>query len=198
MKTPRQQHRYPVRDPRQRKALTSPLRQEILGQWTDTKPRSVADVAAGMGRPATSVYYHVHRLEEVGLLVRTGTRPGPKRDEILYRPVARQFDMSPEPGDRKQVADAVAAIGVAQRMATADLKAALESGEARFDGPDRSLMAFRLHARLTQEKRARVNALLDELLAIFSDKPAHADDGEFSSLTIAFAPLRGRDQRDDP
>jgi hypothetical protein len=82
-------------------------------------------------------------------------------------------------------------------MASGDLKAALESGEARFDGPDRSLLAFRLHARLSRKKRARANALLDELLAIFEAAPATAKTAgaEFYSLTVALAPLRGRDQK---
>jgi hypothetical protein len=188
---------HSITDPRQRKALTSPLRQEILGQWTDGEPRTVADLAVAMGRPATAIYYHVHRLEDVGLLIRVGSRPGPKRDEILYRPVARQFDLTPTLGDREQVADAVAALNAAHRMALGDLKAALESGDARFEGPDRSLLAFRLHARLSRGKRARANALLDELLTLFEDASAttQAAGTEFCSLTVALAPLRGRDQK---
>lgn len=183
--------------PRQRKALASPLRQEILGQWTDRESRTVADIAAGMGRPVTAIYYHVHQLEDVGLLVRVGSRPGPKRDEILYKPVADQFDLTPIPGDPEQIADAVGALKASHRMALGDLKAALESGEDRFDGPDRSLLGFRLHARLSAAKRKRVNALLDELLRIFEETPAAAKttDAEFYSLTVALAPLRGRSQK---
>ena len=197
MKSKRLRRTHAVRDPRQRKALASPLRQEILSRWTDEEPRTVADIAAGMGRPATAIYYHVHRLEAVGLLVRVGSRPGPKRDEILYRPVARELDMTPARGDRRQIADAVAALNTAHRMASRDLSAALMSGDARFDGPDRNLLAFRVHARLSRRQRARANALLDKLLELFQDAGANARAAgpEFCSLTVALAPLRGRDHR---
>ena len=82
-------------------------------------------------------------------------------------------------------------------MASGDLKGALEAGDARFDGPDRNLLAFRLHARLSRADRRRVNGLLDELLAVFQDAPANAEaaGAEFCSLTVALAPLRGRDQK---
>jgi len=196
MKSKRRSKTHLVKDPRQRKALASPLRQEILSRWTDGEPRTVADIADVMGRPATAIYYHVHRLEDVGLLERVGVRPGPKRDEILYRPVAKQFDLTPAPGDREQVADAVVALNAAHRMALRDLQAALESGNVRFEGSDRNLLAFRLHARLPRARRARANALLDELLAIFQAAPASAKaaGAEYCSLTVALAPLRGRDR----
>lgn len=199
MKSKHHSQTLSVTDPRQRKALASPLRQEILGRWTDGVPRTVADIAAGMGRPATAVYYHMHQLEKVGLLIRVGSRPGPKRDEVLFKPVAKEFDLTPIPGDPEQIADAMAALTTANKMALGDLKASFESGEARFDGPDRSILAFRLHARLSAEKKARANALLDELLALFQDEAAAAKaaDAEFFSLTVAMAPLRGRDQKDD-
>ena len=199
MKSKRHIQTHAVTDPAQRKALASPLRQEILGRWTDGEPRTVADIAAVMGRPATAIYYHMHQLEKVGLLIRAGSRPGPKRDEILYKPVAKEFDLTPTPGDPEQIADAMAALTTANRMALGDLKASFESGEDRFDGPDRSILAFRLHARLTDEKKARANALLDELLTLFQDESStdKVADAEFFSLTVALAPLRGRDQKDD-
>ena len=49
---------------------------------------AVADVAERMGRPAATLYYHFRILEKVGLLVRTGSRPGTKKSEVLYEPVA--------------------------------------------------------------------------------------------------------------
>ncbi len=189
-----------VTDPSQRKALASSLRLEILGQFNGMSPLTVAEIAARMGRPATAVYYHVHRLEEVGLLVQAGTRPGPKRDEILYQPVAEEFDLTPIRGDDEHVADAVVSLAAAHRMAVGDLKAALESHEARYEGPDRNLLAFRLHARLTPSQRAQANTLLDELFDIFhveTDQPENSGN-EFCSLTVALAPLRGRNDESKP
>jgi len=195
MKKKQKIHTLDVREPLQRKALASPMRIEVLGQFQGRTPMTVADIAIRLGRPPTAVYYHVHRLEEVGLLVKAGKRPGPKRDETLYQPVADQFDLTPERGDDDQVQDAISSFAAAQRMATADLKAALETHEARFEGKDRNLIAFRLHTRLDKKRLARANKLLDELFEIFQADPGSSkdDNSEFFSLTLALAPLRGRD-----
>jgi DNA-binding transcriptional ArsR family regulator len=200
MKRKRRARTLVIRDGRQRKALASPIRLEILGQFTAGDPMSVAEIAARMGRPSTAIYYHVHQLEEVGLLARAGTRSGTKRDETLYQPVADQFDLTPDRGNREHIRDATTALSAAHRMATRDMQAALECGDARTDGPARNLIATRMHGRLSPKTLKRVNAHLDALLELFLEisSPEEDPDAEFCSLTFALMPLRGRRRNETP
>lgn len=185
---------YRVRDDAQRKALTSPIRIEIIGHFTGPEPLSVAEIGARMGRPPTAIYYHIHQLEEVGLLVRAGMRGSGKKAEVLYRPVAEHFDLTPDRGNHEQNADALTTLKAAHRMAARDMEAALENDSGRYDGKRRNFMASRMHARLSPESLARANEHLDALFDIFMQKSAAEDntDGDFCSLTLTLMPLRGR------
>lgn len=97
-----------------------------------------------MGRSASSIYYHVHRLVEVGLLRESG-RGG--RGEVLYEAVRSTVELSPDDGGS---ADAILrTMSAAFRMAERDLEAALPaaaSGEA-----EPRVSATRLHFRASPE-----------------------------------------------
>jgi predicted transcriptional regulator len=41
-------------------------------------------LARRMGRSADSLYYHMRRLQEVGVLARSGTRTGGRREEGIF------------------------------------------------------------------------------------------------------------------
>jgi hypothetical protein len=131
----------------QREALTSPLRLEILGQFTGPAPLSVRDLAERMGRTPHSIYYHVHLLARVGLLREVGLRPGGAgRGEALYRPVQDTIRVdSAEPGAEDTIRRTMAA---AFRMAQRDLDSALESASRRAPA-DPPGLATRLHFRAT-------------------------------------------------
>ncbi|NNE10136.1 MAG: helix-turn-helix transcriptional regulator [Gemmatimonadetes bacterium] len=184
---------YRVEDDAQRKALTSPIRLEIIGHFTSPEPLSVAEIGARMGRPPTAIYYHIHQLEEVGLLVRAGSRGSGKKVEVLYRPVAEHFDLTPDRGNREHDADALATLKSAHRMAARDMEAALRNGTGRYEGERRNFTASRMHARLDAESLEQANAHIDALYEIFMrESMADNGDGDFCSLTITLMPLRGR------
>lgn len=185
---------YRIQDDRQRKAMTSPIRLEIIGNFTGPEALSVAEIGSRMGRPPTAIYYHIHQLEEVGLLLRTGSRGSGKKAEVLYRPVAEHFDLTPDRNNREHDADAIATMKATHRMATRDMQSALEKGEGRYEGEKRNFIASRMHARLSPESLARANEHIDALFAIFMQEPtAEADTaGSFCSLTLTLMPLRGR------
>lgn len=182
-----------VTTPAQRKALASPLRQEILTHFAGTKSLAVADLAERMGRPATALYYHVTQLHDLGFLETAGERRKGKRYETLFRPTARRFEM-PAAGE-SEWADAVEALTVAQRMAIRDMKGALESGRMRDEGDDRNCIAFRLQGQVDIKTLIAVNEHIDEILELIAGacgEPAAGDDSEFISLTLALMPLQGR------
>ncbi len=183
-----------VTDDAQRKALTSPIRLEIIGHFTGPEPLSVAEIGARMGRPPTAIYYHIHQLEEVGLLIRTGSRGSGKKAEVLYRPIADYLDLTPDRGNREHDADTLATLKAAHRMAARDMEAALQNQTGCYDGARRNFIASRMHARLSPESLAAANEHIDALFEIFMQESSADDsaDGDFCSFTITLLPLRGR------
>ena len=182
--------------PAQRKSMTSPIRQEILGHFAGADRLSVAELADRMGRPPTALYYHVGQLEELGFLETAGERRKGKRYEHLYRPTAERFEIAAPTNEGHE--DAIKAIEVAQRMTLADMREALESGEAREEGPDRNLIAFRLQGQIDRESLATINEHIDAVLDVASKacrEVAGSNEAEFISITLALMPLKGRPSR---
>ena len=179
----------------QREALTSPLRLEILGQFTGPTPLSVRDLSERMGRTPHSIYYHVHLLARVGLLREVGPRAGGAgRSEALYQPVQDTIRVdSAEPGAEDTIRRTMAA---AFRMAQRDLDTALESADRRAPG-DQPGLATRLHFRATPRVLKAVRGHLEAAIEIVQ-REARRDPGRRTSsmysLTLALLPLRGRSQ----
>jgi hypothetical protein len=178
----------------QREALTSPLRLEILGQFTGPTPLSVRDLAERMGRTPHSIYYHVHLLARVGLLREVGPRAGGAgRSEARYQPVRDTIKLDAQPGSEDTIRRTMAA---AFRMAERDLDTALESAGRRAPA-DPPGLATRLHFRATprvvKQVRRHLQAAI-ELLQREARRGAGQRNGSMYSLTLALLPLRGRSQ----
>ncbi|MBX2797132.1 MAG: helix-turn-helix domain-containing protein [Myxococcales bacterium] len=186
--TPHRAH--DVCDPEQRKALASPIRLEILGLLDTPQPQSVRDLAHQMGRPTTAVYYHVHRLVEVGLVRRVGSRPRRKKPEALFGLVADTLTLPVDTPDQHE--DAARTLRAAQRMAARDMAASLTHGTARFEGDHRNFLAVRLHAACSPDALRRINAHLDAVIALLGEQGPPTEDAEFCSLTLAWMPLPDR------
>ena len=126
-----------LRSGEQRKAVASPLRIELLGQFIDRKPLSVAEIAERMGRSATGIHYHVRVLEKAGILRRVGQQRSGRRPEALYKPVADVFKME----QKRDAApdDAVKTLSAAFRMAERDMRAAMSDPGTKSSGPYRNI-----------------------------------------------------------
>lgn len=192
----RRRKSYRIESAEQKAAISSPIRMEILGHFTSPEGMSIAEIAERMGRPPATLYYHFGILEDAGLLVRAGKRPGTKKSETLYEPVASRFEF-PVARDPESEADAaVKAMSMAFRMAERDLEAALVSPDSRKAGKYRNVLAGRLHCRTTRDTLAEINTHLDAIQKILEREgrrtklPPDAD--EYFSLTFALLPLRGR------
>jgi Helix-turn-helix domain len=174
----------------QRDSLTSPLRLEILGQFTGPKPLSVRDLAERMGRTPHSIYYHVHLMTRIGLLQEVGRREGGGRSEALYQPARDEVALdAADPGAGLAIRRTM---GAAFRMAERDLEAALESAPG-----DPRLLGMRAHFRATprvlQQVRRHLQAAL-EIVQREARRGAGRKQGPLYSLTLALLPLRGRNQ----
>ena len=179
-----------------RHALASPLRLELVGLFTEPGPLSIADMAARTGRPATSLYHHVHVLEAAGFLQQDGTRPKGKRFETLYRLAESRMEVEVETDDESTVQQACQTLSAALRMTERDFAAAFERDDLAVEGPQRNLLGMRVHMRMSPamlaELNVRLKAVMELLQEYAADEPEPGPDDHFISLTLALAPLRGR------
>lgn len=174
----------PIRDPRQTRALASPVRQEILDAIEGSGPCTVAQVAEHLARPADGLYFHVRALEKAGLLRRTGeTGEGRSRAGVFDVP-ARPVRLDYAGGGRTRTRRLGPVLDCLLRLARRDTARALASGDAVVDGPARDLWVARVRGRVSQRDLERINALLAECMGIVRD--ARCDDGG-QPIALAFA-----------
>ena len=188
-----------LRTEEQRRAVSSPLRLELIGLFTERKPLSVAQMAQVMGRPATAIHYHVRVLEKAGLLRRAGRKRGARRPEVLYIPTADVFKMEHR-RDEPEVTAAAAlkALSMAFRMAERDMQAALTNPKTKSSGPYRNVFGGRMHCRLSKQDLAELNRHLRAIENMLmraqrTHEPSPSDT--FVSLTLALMPLRNREAK---
>lgn len=89
-KTPK---RLRLRTGEQMRELVSPLRLEILLAIPFGQSRTVAEIAQSLGKTPGPLYYHVRRLEAVGVLRQAGKRPATKKHEVLYERTSQELAM---------------------------------------------------------------------------------------------------------
>jgi DNA-binding transcriptional ArsR family regulator len=149
------------------KALTSPLRVEIL----DILNRRVAspnEIAEELGRPLGTVAYHVRRLQALGCIELVREEPRRGAVEHYYRAVARPF-FSDADLERMPASARGSLFDVFLRAIWSDVKEAAESGmlQARDD-------VHISHSRivLDDEGWTELSGLLEELLARIPDVEA--------------------------
>lgn len=187
---------YVVERAEERAALSSPVRLELLGHFMTPGGMSIGEIAARMGRPASSLYYHFRLLERVGLIKRVGTRRRAKRTEALYEPVAPRIALSAESSSESALRSALKTMSIAFRMAERDLEAALRSGTCRPHGAHRNIFASRMHCRLTRDTLAELNGHLSAIERILARearrRKLQPDADQYCSVTLALLPLRGR------
>jgi hypothetical protein len=182
---------YVIRARDQIAALESAVRQEIIDVIQAAGPCSAAELAALMGRPPDALYYHIRKLQAVGLLVTVDTRRPNGREQAVYdlvgHPLALHF-----PAGRAAAEHPLH--GVVRAMARTrerDSRTAHGTREARQDSPTRNLWVGRRHAWLTPADLRRVNALIDELVTTMT-KARDPARGELCTLTLLLAPRRSR------
>lgn len=192
-------HRYVVRDRRQLKALESPARLEIVDGFAASGPCSIARVAREIGRTPESLYYHVEQLVRVGLLVSKGTRKLEKHEERLYAACSSAIEIKVDWADPHAMRSIRRLTRANLRMVQRDIEAAYTEpqGGARTTGPRRNVRTGRVKAWLGPEELERVNALLQELEAIFG-QAEYGPGRELLALGFGMARCEARDgPRDD-
>lgn len=141
--------------PERMKAIASPLRSQILDLVLE-RAATVTELAEALGRPKSSIAYHVDLLVDVGLLRVVRTRQVRAIEERFYGRVGRTIVL----GDTLPV-------GAVRVDMLAEARA-----EARVPSPGKMLATLR-HARIPAERAdeffARVSELAEEFTTLERD-----------------------------
>jgi DNA-binding transcriptional ArsR family regulator len=84
-----------LRDPREIKAFSDPLRVRIIHVLLDRQATN-QQIADELGEPPAKVFHHVRSLVDAGLIRLVETRISGKNVEKFYRAVARAFILRPD------------------------------------------------------------------------------------------------------
>jgi DNA-binding transcriptional ArsR family regulator len=154
--------RIALTEPSQVKAISHPLRTTILGLLHE-RAATVNELAAALGRPKSTVAYHVTVLAKAGLLQVVRTRRVRAIDERFYGRTARMFYVGVE-----TTADG----GEMPRDFNDFEVAARESAAAFLDG---KLWGFIRHARISETQASTFWERMAALVAEFDQLPRSGD-----------------------
>jgi DNA-binding transcriptional ArsR family regulator len=174
-----------IDDPAVLAVLYDPIRYRVF-RALET-PRSMAELAAEVGRPANRLYYHVRLLVEAGLVRQVGTRASGRHTERIFGRAARRVRITGElqPGAGQGLLGAIAA----------ELDAALARLEDETSPGAVSYHVVSLASERAQELETRLRALVDE----FEGERASGPGARRFGLLGALVPLNEKERADgDP
>jgi len=180
---------YPIRARDQIRALTSPVRQELVDALQASGPSSIADLATELGRAPDSLYYHVRRLEAVGLVVRRGTRSTARNEEALFDTPGARMRIERDTGSPRESGDLLAVIAAVLRLAKRDLSTAFARGLARYGGARRNTWGGRVKGWLTPAEVRAAGEHIEALTEIFATAKRRPGAG-LHAVTWLLTPLQ--------
>jgi DNA-binding transcriptional ArsR family regulator len=183
---------FTLKDLRQLKALSDPLRQRILDGMS-AKPATTKQVAAAIGEKPTKLYHHVGLLEQAGLIKLIETRPNRGTVEKYYQAAAKKFAI-----DQILLSRAGEAANEVQNMILNALQAGLAEAQSGFASKMLKTKTdcypiAAMHTRI-RASRKQIAALVRQIQRWSARcQAAQNEEGEIEySLTLAFHPLRER------
>jgi len=182
--------------------LTSPVKHEILNAVGAMGPISVAELARMVGRTPTGLYFHIAKLERLGLLVRTESgskraRPSilyPERASALFHVASRRTGIGyklTEPKYRKILARMVRSMTA---TATRDFTKACRP-DAVVAGHQRTLWASRWKRRLVPREIEALNRHLLGIGRLMTQSSRGRARHQLIELTFVLAPAPDKPYR---
>lgn len=184
---------YMIKDPRQLAALASPMRQEIVDAVEATGPCTIARLAEAVGTPADRLYFHIRRLESVGLLLRKGVTGNGRDAAATYDLPGRPLRISYEDRSHRQMRKVAAIHDGVLRLARRDFRHAIGTPESVLAGMLRDTWGGRARGWLTPAEIRRLNRLMEELLNLVRGG-SWRKDARPIALSFVIAPPRRQRQ----
>lgn len=180
---------HTIRSPRQLAVLAAASRQEIVDVLAAMDTASVAEIAAALGRPADSLYFHLRALVRAGLVEQAGYRHHRGRKQALFRTVAPELFLEYRPASKSNRRGVSAIVSSMLRLGIRDFRRAFASGKAIVSGPRRELWALRKSARLSAAQVGALNRSIKQVAAEFSPRNR---GGRLYAVTVLLTPLDHR------
>ncbi len=191
------QQKLKISSRKQVETLASPIRQEIVDLVQATGPCSIARMGELLGRAADSLYFHIRKLERVGLLIHAGTQSRGRRAEALYDVPGELFldyDLKSSPS-QERLGRTVAAM---LRLAHRDFENACDSKDSVPNGARRNLWGARMKAWLNQRELQEVRGHLEAISRLMS-RSRQSRNSRLHAVTFVLNPLspQSRNQPSD-
>jgi predicted ArsR family transcriptional regulator len=180
---------YIIRNRKQLATLKAAARQELLDVLSSMGTVSVAELAAALGKPADSLYYHVRILQKAGLVLEDGMREEAGRNERLYHTVASDLRLAYMPGPKGNAEAVTPIIDSMLRLTSRDFKAAFTDATTVIEGPQRELWAARTTGWLTEQQVEELNQHLASMRQTTVSSPPRDGGERLYALTMVLAPL---------
>ncbi len=177
-----------IRQPKQLRALASPVRQEIVDALETAGPCPIAELARHLGRAPDALYFHVRLLVRAGLVVEGERRQVGRHAFATYDVVARPMNIDRDAAAR---ADVRRVTGGILRLALRDAVRGLEHEDAAFTGPRRNHWVARAQGWLDEAGLAELNRRLDQVLQLLRDH-RHAPGRRAIAVAFAMTPAPRR------
>lgn len=168
-----------IADPAQIRCLAGARRYDILARLQGAGPLSVRELADWLGAKPSALYHHIQQLLDADLIRPEGHRIVNRRREQLYAARSPNMSLSRDlkrPAVRESLSEVAASFS---RQAERDFRRGFAEGDAQASGPARALGFGRAFGRPSAERLKRINALLDEAVALMAQ-----DDGEAGSPLV--------------
>jgi DNA-binding transcriptional ArsR family regulator len=171
-------------------ALKAAARQELMDVLASMGTVSVVELAAALGRPPDSLYYHLRALQKVGLVYEDGTRESSGRSEKLYRSVSPDLRLQYIAGPKGNEKAVTAIVDSMLRLTSRDFKAAYANPATVVDGSEREIRATRSTGWLTHKQVAELNRQIQSMIDANIGSSPRKDDECLFALTVVLTPLR--------
>ena len=183
-----------ITDLAQIRALASPVRQEVVDAVTAVGPVSIAALARSLGRTPNALYFHIQKLERLGLLVRCDGAAARGRPSTFYDVPGRPMMLTYQPGQSRTRAPMGKLVRSMLSSAGRSFVRAYRPDVAVVDGADRNLWASRSKRMLSPRELREVNRHLRALVGLLNHpNPASPGKVRLMELTFVLTPSPGRD-----
>jgi predicted ArsR family transcriptional regulator len=171
-------------DERQVACLATPLRHEIFMTLVSIGPASAGDVARALGRAPDGLYYHLHELVRVGLVLDLGKRPAATRPETIYDAVGHLIRTELAPRSPGYLNALKRLFASTLRSLSRRLDHALDDPSLRRSGPTRQLTLRTQLVRLDDVALAELNRRFDTLTEFVGNRSLD-EGGELYQVLVA-------------
>lgn len=176
------------------RAISTPIRLEILDALRTHAPCTIREIARDIERPATMLYKHIEVMEKAGFVTRPGFRKNGRHVEQLVDLAADNFRINFKTDGDAETEALVATAKSFTNAGFASIRDAAEAGALHYTPEELNvLLAYGL-GRLTPEGFKEIRALLGKMRQTLSTGRTEKSGGLYA-ISIVVTPLARKKSR---